>query len=150
MKESQDKNLKLIYLACGSQSDIKRFTTQAAKLGLTVTTKYQLLESDPAYADTLEELEVLSWDQQALVDYMVMLRSSHFVGTWASSFAWNIVFRRHVAVGGGTWTHSALALETGVSKWKRKLREGECYRDDISTIFGPPRMGIWFELSMWP
>ena len=139
-------------------------------MGIKVTTKLALLENVEEYEEELKEMKSLTWDQQALIDYMVLLRSSHFGGTWASSFSYNIVFRRHVVVGNGTWIPSQMALEardieersldlearneriegTWESTEGEKLASGECYKDKINTVFGPPRLGIWFELSMWP
>lgn len=155
---SAEKNkLSFIYLASGSPPDIERFTETAAGKGIKVTTKVALLENEPEFADALKEMKALTWDQQALIDYMVLLRSSYFGGTWASSFSYNIVFRRHVVVGDGEWVPSTSALETrGLDleeRWSskdEKLEDGQCYRDSINTVFGAPKMGIWFELSMWP
>jgi hypothetical protein len=163
---SAEKNgLSFIYLASGSPPDIVRFTEMAAERGIKVTTKLALLEKEPEFADALEELKMLTWDQQALIDYMVLLRSSHFGGTWASSFSYNVVFRRHVVVGEGVWVPSTSAaeargllshLEWGRNQGMRKrlgsdeLEDGQCYKDRINTVFGPTKMGIWFELSMWP
>lgn len=160
-------NLSFIYLASGSPPDIKRFTKTGKKMGIKVTTKLALLEGEEEFEEELKEMKALTWDQQALIDYMVLLRSSHFGGTWASSFSYNIVFRRHVVVGDGIWIPSRMALETRdleveergsdlelADRWEsieeEKLGKGECYKDKINTVFGPPRMGIWFELSMWP
>lgn len=168
LKGAKAHGLSFIYLASGSTPDIKRFTADAKKKRISVTTKYALLEGEPEFANALEEMKKLSWDQQALIDFAILLRSSHFGGTWASSFAYNIVFKRHVVVNNGTWVHSELALAAkrdpkpekqleqrwfgiGDSEEKRKkLQKGECYKDSISTIYGTPTMGIWFELSMWP
>ncbi len=151
LTEAQRKKLSVIYLASGSPTDAERFTATAAEKGIKVATKYALLEASPAYADALAEMKALTWDQQALVDFVVLLRSSHFGGTWASSFSYNIVFKRHVAVGKGTWVPSKLALEESRhSKRGMKLRDGECYKDEVNTVFGRKRLGLWFELSMWP
>ncbi|KAH8591362.1 hypothetical protein B0O99DRAFT_598224 [Bisporella sp. PMI_857] len=148
--------LSVAYVASGSPSDTERFTKEAGEQGISVTTKYALLESDPEYANALARMKALTWDQQALIDYAILLRSSIFGGTWASSFGWNIVFKRHVAVGNGVWVPSEAAKkEMGI---KRRRRRGgdqqeppnECYRDSISTVFGWDGAGIWFEVSMWP
>jgi len=146
-------NLSVIYVASGSPPDILRFTDTAALLGMVVTTKNVVLENDPEFAHALAEMQSLTWDQQALIDYLVLLRSSHFGGTWASSFAWNIAFRRHVAVGHGIWKPSQAAENEGRDIKVRGDSEGppgECYKDSVSTIYGDDLRGIWFELSMWP
>lgn len=160
LASAKEHKLSIIYVASGSPPDIVRFTETAAKQKIKVTTKLALLEGKPEFADALKELQAMTWDQQALIDYMVLLRSSHFGGTWASSFSYNIVFRRHVVVGDGEWVPSKAALEARGSSSdsspghnhieKRKLGRGECYGDAINSVFGPPKMGIWFELSMWP
>ncbi|PVH70865.1 hypothetical protein DL98DRAFT_369132, partial [Cadophora sp. DSE1049] len=89
-------NTALIYLASGSGTDIGHFITDAAAKNISVATKFSLLESSAEYLDALEQLKKLKWDQQALVDYVLLLRSSQFGGTGASSFSWNIAFLRHV------------------------------------------------------
>jgi hypothetical protein len=151
-------DLPFIYLASGSKPDIERFTSDAAVMGIKVTTKNALLEGDLEYADALQEMQKLTWDQQALIDFSLLLRSSHFGGTWASSFAYNIVFKRHVVVGGGVWVHSEAAVNAkrdvegkmDLIVRNEPLEAGECYKDAINTVYGPAGMGIWFELSMWP
>lgn len=155
LSSTTKNNLSLVYLASGSPPDIIRFMQTAAEKNIQVTTKTALLEKKAQFANTLKTLQALTWDQQALIDYMVLLRSSHFGGTWASSFSYNIVFRRHVTVGKGEWIPSASALEArGVSlrnsRSNSDIEDGACYQDGVNTVFGPPKMGIWFELSMWP
>ena len=76
-----------------------------------VTTKNILLEGK-GFEKEREELSQMTWDQQGLVDYEVMLRASRLGGTWESSFGWNLAMRRHVAMGRGTW----VPLETGVER----------------------------------
>ncbi|PBP21263.1 alternative oxidase [Diplocarpon rosae] len=150
LEEAAEKKLGTIYLASGSPPDIERFTVAAAERGINVTTKAMLLGEDPVYADTLKAIESLTWDQQALIDFIILLRSSHFGGTWASSFAYNIAFKRHVAAGGGTWLPSDLAREIGVTTRSEKLKEGHTFQDTVNTIFGARGQGLWFEMSMWP
>lgn len=147
LEMAHKNNLTVAYIASGSPPDIQRITTTAAEQGISVTTKNALLEGDPEFKDALAEMKALTWDQQALIDYMVLLRSSAFGGTWASSFAWNIALRRHVAVNKGVWVPSEAA--------NKELHPGRgeyhtCFEDEINTIFGDDGRGIWFELSMWP
>lgn len=174
LKGAQQHALSLIYLASGSAKDTKRFTKEAKSKKIAVTGKYALLEGNREFREELTQMRALTWDQQALIDFVVLLRSSHFGGTWASSFAYNIAFQRHVAVEDGGWTHSASALaverdpvvneeakeevkkegrgegEKVIGEGERRLREGEVWKDRVSTIYGPPKTGIWFELSMFP
>jgi hypothetical protein len=103
-------NLPVIYVASGDPESTARFRRDARTFGdISVATKYDLLGGEE-----LEAMERLTWDQQALIDYEVLLRSSSFGGIYQSSFAWNVALRRHVAgesyrwdamegVGGQTW-----------------------------------------------
>jgi len=128
--------LRSIYLATGLPSDRTTFIADAAALThpIAVTTK-SLLLSSPAYTREREEMQSWTWDQQALVDYEVLLRSAAFGGTWESSFAWNIAVRRIWAEGG-----------------KVVKGEGVSYGDEMesNTIFGPEGVGWYFEEGMWP
>jgi hypothetical protein len=62
---------------------------------LIVTSKLDLLKGYD-----LKQLKELSWHQQALVDFLVLTKSTHFTGCSFSSFAMNIVFKRHLMTGG--------------------------------------------------
>lgn len=136
LASAERNGLSLIYVASGSIPDVERFTTTPAEMGIKVTTKIAVLEKEPEFAGALAELRALTWDQQALIDYLILLRSSHFGGTWASSFSYNIAFRRHVVVGKGEWVPSTLALEETMHGGRNRgdgLRDGECYKYNIRT-----------------
>ncbi|KAI1128432.1 hypothetical protein F5Y10DRAFT_240688 [Nemania abortiva] len=80
------------YLASGSEKETQRFSEDArAHLDLTVKSKYDLVRGRE-----LEKLKSLSWDQQALVDFAVLLRSDYFVGVSPSSFSINVALKRHL------------------------------------------------------
>ncbi|KAJ8128980.1 hypothetical protein O1611_g4648 [Lasiodiplodia mahajangana] len=80
------------YLASGSQRETQRFSEDAqAHLDLNVKSKYDLVQGHQ-----LEKLKSLSWDQQALVDFAVLLRSDYFVGVSPSSFSINVALKRHL------------------------------------------------------
>lgn len=96
MKEAESRSLKHAYLACGNITDGQRFSEQAfKKIKLNVTTKDQLLKGED-----LATLKAFSWDQQALVDFLVLQKSTHFTGCSFSSFTMNIAFRRHLMTDG--------------------------------------------------
>ena len=84
--------LKVIYVASGNATDLKRFRAKAAayRPSLNVTSKFDLLSSNEAAA-----LRELTWDQQALVDYEVLQRSSVFGGIVKSSFSYGIALVRN-------------------------------------------------------
>jgi GDP-fucose protein O-fucosyltransferase len=96
LKEAEKRQLKHAYLACGNASDSHRFAEKAwNKLQLNVTSKLDLLKEDD-----LKKLQDLSWDQQALVDFLVLTKSTHFTGCSFSSFTMNIAIKRHLMTGG--------------------------------------------------
>jgi hypothetical protein len=96
LAQATAKKLKHAYLACGNATEGHRFASIAAeKHQLKVTSKLDLLKG----AD-LETLKKLSWDQQALVDYLVLQKSEHFTGCSFSSFTMNIAFKRHLMTNG--------------------------------------------------
>ncbi|KAF8851043.1 hypothetical protein BDZ45DRAFT_661063 [Acephala macrosclerotiorum] len=157
------QNLPIIYLASGSSEDSTKFISQAFLHGINVTTKDILLSSSlgpSKYSSAVRELEALTWDQRGIVDYLVLLRSSYFVGMYESSSAWNVVNRRHVVVRNGNWI--AIDEENrGGGRKIESLREGleECFWDEKSAIFGPVGMessppgrgSRWhYPLGLWP
>ncbi|KAI1756476.1 hypothetical protein F4782DRAFT_537607 [Xylaria castorea] len=80
------------YLASGSEKETRKFSEDArTHLNLKVKSKYDLVQGQE-----LERLKSLSWDQQALVDFAVLLQSDYFVGVSPSSFSINVVLKRHL------------------------------------------------------
>jgi hypothetical protein len=57
---------------------------------VTVVTKYDLLKGYD-----LQQLNNLTFDQQALVDFIIMFKASAFMGVAHSSFPWTVALRRH-------------------------------------------------------
>ncbi|RKF83562.1 putative alternative oxidase [Golovinomyces cichoracearum] len=91
LAQAQLWNLSHIYLASGNATDSKRFATRAKDmLNITVTSKNDLLKDKE-----LAALQKLSWDQQGLVDFLVLQKSTFFSGCSFSSFAMNIAVKRH-------------------------------------------------------
>ncbi|GAW14308.1 hypothetical protein ANO14919_037090 [Xylariales sp. No.14919] len=90
--EKQSFRSGVAYLASGSGKETRRFGEDArVYLGLTVKSKYDLL-----HGQELEKLKSFSWDQQALVDFVVLLESDYFVGVSPSSFSINVALKRHL------------------------------------------------------
>jgi len=82
------------YLATGNSTEAAKFTAKAATPHrLHVATKHQLLEDRP---EQLKQLKALTWDQQGLVDFVVLLYSDFFVGVSPSSFSINVAGKRHL------------------------------------------------------
>ncbi|GAM84224.1 hypothetical protein ANO11243_022180 [Dothideomycetidae sp. 11243] len=128
--QAKESNLKVLYVASGSPEDLQSFGDKAwLTHGMNVTHKRELLSG----AD-LQELEALSWDQQALLDYEILLRSSHFGGFVKSSFSYNIAITRA----------AILELEGVVAekRWSEidprmiDRQEGMAYRDRASIVWG--------------
>jgi hypothetical protein len=91
IKQPLSPNLSTIYVASGNTGDIIGLRKQASMHAINVASKFDLLSGTD-----LEDLRALTWDQQALIDYEVLLRSSTFGGVPQSSFAWNIALRRNL------------------------------------------------------
>ena len=119
-------NLSTIYVASGNVPDILRFRSDAALQNCTVVAKEDLLSG----AD-LDGLRRLTWDQQALVDFEVLSKSSQFGGIEQSSFAWKIAIKRHL-----------------LSKTE-SVRGLRAFEDDLSVIYGKG-LFLYFPLAMWP
>lgn len=122
-----EAGISLIYVSSGSKSDMLRFREQAWEAhGINVTTKDDLLTGDD-----LEVLQAMTWDEQALIDYEILLKSSQFVGIAVSSFSWNVALRRHAR-----------------STDNDYLGKGQALMDELSVVFGTT--GIAWPGAMWP
>ncbi len=91
-----------VYLATGNASEAARFVERArsevSTLGpLRIVTKDALLKD---HVQLNQRLQSLTWDQQALVDFVVLLSCDFFVGVSPSSFSMTVAAKRHLAVGG--------------------------------------------------
>ncbi|RDL32556.1 uncharacterized protein BP5553_09012 [Venustampulla echinocandica] len=117
LKEAADRGFKHAFLACGNATEKKRFADEAwENMKLNVTSKLDLLKGED-----LERLQALTWDQQALVDFLVLLKSRHFAGCSFSSFAMNISLKRHLVTGGlrtRPWQSPSDGYSTLVGRFK--------------------------------
>ncbi|KAI6892805.1 hypothetical protein KC318_g5791 [Hortaea werneckii] len=132
--------LRTLYVSSGSADEISRFAAKAAAHAppLTVLSKHSLL---PPQA--LRDLDALSWDQQALVDFEVLHRASVFGGFVKSSFSYNIAMTR------AQWGEDR---GRAVEPWRVVHEEmGVAFDDGLSRVVG--RDG-WHEgripRGMWP
>lgn len=92
--------LDVIYVASGNQTVTDMFAERwnervAANPNLkrgnvTVVTKYDLLQEPER-----SRLANMTFDQQALVDFVMLSKASAFMGVAHSSYSWNIALRRH-------------------------------------------------------
>ncbi|KFZ14826.1 hypothetical protein V502_05885, partial [Pseudogymnoascus sp. VKM F-4520 (FW-2644)] len=120
--------IRAIYAASGNTTSLSLFGIEAAKLSppAIVVAKADLLQGKDK-----EALEALTWDQQALVDYLVLEKAARFAGVSDSSFSWGIAYARQVV--------------SGVAGTCRSVGE---FRDELSTVFGRPR--DWHMDKLWP
>jgi hypothetical protein len=132
LKAGGTRGFKHAYLASGDAAEGHKFGALAEKhLGMKVVSKTDLL-----HGEARGRLNALSWDQQALVDYLVLLKSAHFTGCSFSSFAMNLALKRHSMIDG-----------INSRPWKSP-------EDEYSTLVG--RFEKWFDdwmfmlECMWP
>jgi hypothetical protein len=98
LREAAARNFTVAYLATGNVTEAAKFTEKARSgHDIVVTTKQDLLEG---YPDQLKALQALTWDQQALIDFIVLLASDFFLGVNPSSFSINIALKRHLRTDG--------------------------------------------------
>ncbi|KAI2768961.1 hypothetical protein F4815DRAFT_45501 [Daldinia loculata] len=91
---SQGYQGRAAYIASGNETETRKFGADAmATLQLEVRSKYDLLDEGD---EKLEKLKSFSWDQQALVDFVVLLNCDYFIGVSPSSFSINVALKRHL------------------------------------------------------
>lgn len=96
MSQARKRGYHTAYLATGNQTEADKFVDGAIEMAqMRVVTKMDLLSDED-----LDELESLSWDQQGLIDYVVLLGSEFFLGVMPSSFSVHVAMKRHLKTGG--------------------------------------------------
>jgi hypothetical protein len=118
LKGAELRGLKHAYIATGNATDGHKFAQKAwEKLEMKVASKLDLLKGRD-----LKLLKDLSWDQQALVDFLVLTKSTHFTGCSFSSFTMNIAFKRHLMTAGVNtrpWKSPGDAYTTLVGRFEK-------------------------------
>ena len=121
--------------------------------GITVMTKSELL-----HGEDLEELKAMSWDQQALVDYEMMLKSSFFAGLQQSSFLTTLLSRatarsclKALASGGQMKIWIRTSALGGMRERERESssKGNENPHDLLSMLLGDRGAGYLFESTTW-
>ncbi|KAL8387862.1 hypothetical protein RB595_009620 [Gaeumannomyces hyphopodioides] len=148
-----ERQAPVMYLAQGASADNETtFKQRGTELGATVVTKWDLLEGAGLHAE-VRALDALSWDQQSLVDYEVMLRAGLVAGIAHSSFAWNLAARRRLAYGGA---HQARANASSGAGALQPPHGDIQYQDPYTVIFRAgsgmtaPKNAEAMELTIWP
>ncbi|KAI1134437.1 hypothetical protein F5Y05DRAFT_398825 [Hypoxylon sp. FL0543] len=96
LKQATKRGFEVAYIATGDPLEAENFAGAAIEMAqMRVVSKADLLEDED-----LEELESLSWDQQGLIDFIVLLGSDFFVGAMPSSFSVYMAMKRHLRTGG--------------------------------------------------
>ncbi|KAI1326124.1 hypothetical protein F5Y16DRAFT_375831 [Xylariaceae sp. FL0255] len=96
IEQAQKRGFQTAYLATGNLTEADKFIDGAIEMAqMKIVTKADLLSGPD-----LDELEELSWDQQGLVDHVVLLGAKFFVGTMPSSFSVYMAMKRHLKTGG--------------------------------------------------
>ncbi|KFY77201.1 hypothetical protein V498_09392, partial [Pseudogymnoascus sp. VKM F-4517 (FW-2822)] len=130
---ADEVKLKTLYVTSESKP-AETFRGDAAKRGAVALAKEDLLDE----AET-KALRAMTWDQQALVDYEVLLRATAFGGIELSSFAWNVALRRHVV------------SRMGRKAWEGvKQGGGMNFKDEYSRLRGEKGAYPLFMEAMWP
>lgn len=131
LQQAGRSNSSVMYVASGDMTEVARFAKDAReKVDLPITTKLDLLDQDD-----LDYLNQMAWDQQALVDFTVMMKATDFAGISHSSFAWNIALRRHL--------YSKM-------KGEEHLDGEQMLYDEFSVVYGHPRALPEYYACMWP
>ncbi|KAF1991511.1 hypothetical protein K402DRAFT_388910 [Aulographum hederae CBS 113979] len=145
-------NLSIIYVASGNVGELANFAEKAwKKFNMTVISKNELLTGT-----NKAELNALAWDQQALVDYEVLMRCSRFGGFVRSSFSWNIAMRRNLVAWEDWRDKEERKLIVGMRKRKdpfetARREDWVAFDDGLSRIVGRDE---WHEMKIskgiWP
>ena len=145
-----DRGFTRVYLATGNTTEAAKLRSKfdAARTNKTsktnenkdenkvqVLTKNQLLKDRPRL---LQMLQSMTWDQQALVDYIVLVSCDYFLGVSPSSFSMTIAAKRHLAAD-GIYTRPLKINEQGDAR-SRLVGDYSHYWDDWLFMYD----------SLWP
>jgi hypothetical protein len=128
LEQAVSSGSHVIYAASGDVSQLSRFSEDAKTYNLSVTTKQDLLQGDDR-----QELEAMTFDQQALVDWLILLKSSDFAGVGHSSFAWNIALWRHQ-----------------FAERRDHLNGPQLMSDELSQVYGTVNQYPEYACCVWP
>jgi hypothetical protein len=84
---------KIIFVSCGNSSAIDLFRDKLSALGYTIYDKWTLLADQ---TETLAQLDKLSFDEKAIVEYFTLLKSDVWLGIYASTMSLLIAYARSV------------------------------------------------------
>ncbi|KAF6818215.1 alternative oxidase [Colletotrichum musicola] len=123
-------DISLVYAASADATRLAAFAADAReKRGMAVVNNADLL-----HGKEKAQLEALSMDQQAMVDFLVMMGAAQFGGVGHSSFAWNVALKRHLFV-----------QEPG-----KYLDGPQMLSDDLSQVYGTRGKYPEYAACLWP
>lgn len=94
--KAAELDLAVGYVASGNLTEAHKFERAARQeLGMRMVSKDDLLDDSD-----LEEMHSLSWDQQGLIDYIVLTGADYFTGNSRSSFSISVTKKRHLKTDG--------------------------------------------------
>lgn len=132
LDRAQASNLSVIYASSDNPGDVSRFAKQAwSSHRINVTSKNDLLK-----LKDLEALKKLSWDQQALVDYDVLVKASQFGGIFDSTFSSMAAVRRHT-------------VSRVEDCYSEEMEEDVAWGDEFTRIYGGRGANRRFFEAMW-
>ncbi|KAK2020770.1 hypothetical protein LX32DRAFT_605930, partial [Colletotrichum zoysiae] len=146
-----DSDKMIIYVASGDQPGIAKLAEDVAPI--TVVTKHDLLPEGTLDGISLRNM---TWDQQALVDMLILEHSGYFIGVRDSTFSWHLALRRAAAVNwvvGGfpenCWLDNKKTQRSGC---KSLLAENEEWRDNLSALVGNGHIRVEPQCArvIWP
>lgn len=133
LEQAPRSNPAAIYIGSGDPAEIARFAADAAEVP--APHNYPVVSKDDLLAGAdLDALRALTFDQQALIDYLVLLKGSDFAGVAHSSFAWSIALKRH-----------QFAKKKG-----EFLDAPEMLDDDLSKVYGTVKDFEDYPKVLWP
>ena len=98
LEKASQSRFRVAYLATGNLTEAARFTALAlSNEQIRVFTKRDLVQNS---SNDLETLDNLTWDQQSIVDFIVLLQSDYFLGVSPSSFSMNVALKRNLKYDG--------------------------------------------------
>lgn len=130
IRQATSSKIATMYVASGNFPDVVKLQADAGQKNIVVTYKEDLL-----HGKLKEELKGLTWDQRALVDFLVLLKGQEFAGIGHSSFSWNVMMKRH---------------EMGDAGVRELLVEPGIYQDSISKLYGAESSNVESSRCMWP
>ncbi|TDZ67396.1 hypothetical protein CTRI78_v003035 [Colletotrichum trifolii] len=146
-----DTDRAVIYVASGDKPGIAKLAEDVAPI--TVVTKNDLLPEDTLDGQMLRNM---TWDQQALVDMLILEHSGYFIGVRDSTFSWHLALRRAAAVNWvvgdypkDCWLDDKKTRRSGC---KAMLADNEEWRDDLSALVGNGHVRLEPQVvkTIWP